>query len=416
VSRQDSPTEETTSDVEVTSDDDRLIYVSRVLRLALLDDRDARLGRVVEVVAGTPNGLRAPPILGFVAVVAKRRVFVPGSHVARVSTAGVQLTETAIDMRSYAVRRGEIAIGPLVGSRLGAEQIADVGLSGSDRPVAYWSVAVFVLAQRSVRRAPLRIVTWREGQHLFSGTEVDRDVARFRDLNAHDTARAFRTMPTPRRRKLTDALSDEALADVLETLPDEDQTAITDGLEAGRLAGVIAEMESDDAVDLLVGVAPDRREELLQSLDARTADRLRRLIEHDGDTAGGLMRPDPIVLTLTTSIAEALVHLRSRTIPIALSTIVFVTERPTHTPTGQYLGAVSFRKLLRSPPSAPLSTVVSSAPQPVAPELPAAELAEPCARLDLSVVPVCDTEQRLLGAVMVSDVIGHLISHDRTDA
>jgi Mg/Co/Ni transporter MgtE len=59
---------------------------------------------------------------------------------------------------------------------------------------------------------------------------------------------------------------------------------------------------------------------------------------------------------------------------------------------------------------------VRSTPQPVAPELPAAELAERCVRLDLSVVPVCDSEQRLLGAVMVSDLIGHLMSHKRTDA
>ena len=51
-----------------------LIYVSRLVRLPLLDSEGTALGRVADVVLGPPSGRETPRVIGFVAVVQRRRI------------------------------------------------------------------------------------------------------------------------------------------------------------------------------------------------------------------------------------------------------------------------------------------------------------------------------------------------------
>src|SRR5205085_2307933 len=81
-----------------------------------------------------------------------------------------------------------------------------------------------------------------------------------------------------------------------------------------------------------------------------TADPLRRLLIYEGHTAGGLMTPEPIVLLPESTVAEALARIRAEEVPAAVASCVFVTQPPTQPPTGIYLGALSFQRLLREPP------------------------------------------------------------------
>ncbi|MBY8853700.1 CBS domain-containing protein, partial [Saccharothrix sp. MB29] len=77
----------------------------------------------------------------------------------------------------------------------------------------------------------------------------------------------------------------------------------------------------------------------------------RRLLAYSFDTAGGLMTPEPVVLSPDATVAEALAHVRNPDLTPALASMVFVCRAPTATPTGRYLGCVHIQRLLREPPS-----------------------------------------------------------------
>lgn len=64
------------------------------------------------------------------------------------------------------------------------------------------------------------------------------------------------------------------------------------------------------------------------------------------------MTPEPVVLTASTTVAEALARARISDVTPALASMVFVVRPPTATPTGRYLGCVHLQKLLREPPRA----------------------------------------------------------------
>jgi Mg/Co/Ni transporter MgtE len=212
-----------------------------------------------------------------------------------------------------------------------------------------------------------------------------------------------------RRRQLAEALDDERLADVLEELPEDEQRKLIESLDLERAADVIEEMELDDAADLLGEFSAAKRDELLAAMEPEDANPLRRLLTYEGHTAGGLMTPEPLMLTPQTTVAEALARIRHPDLPSALAAQVFVVEPPTETPTGRYLGAVAFQRLLREPPGSRIGDCVDDEPRPVAPDLSELEVARRLAAYDAIAVPVCDAAGRLVGAVTVDDVLDRVL-------
>ena len=96
----------------------------------------------------------------------------------------------------------------------------------------------------------------------------------------------------------------------------------------------------------------------------------------------------------------------------ALAAQVFVTEPPRQTPTGTYLGLVSFQRLLQEPPGMPVSSCLETTIEPVSPDLPELAVARRLAAYNLLALPVCDDDGRLLGAVTVDDVLDRSLPSD----
>lgn len=136
---------------------------------------------------------------------------------------------------------------------------------------------------------------------------------------------------------------------------------------------------------------------------------LRRLLAYDENTAGGLMTPEPVILGANATIAEALATIREREIPAELAAQVFVAQPPISTPTGRFLGVISFQRLLREQPSTTLGECVPDGAEAVSPDLPLRDVAERLASYDLLALPVCDHADRLVGAVTVDDVLDHVL-------
>jgi Mg/Co/Ni transporter MgtE len=249
------------------------------------------------------------------------------------------------------------------------------------------------------------VVPYREVAELFDADGAGGELAALRALHPSDMARAVSKLPAEQRKEVADAMPDEDLADLLEELPEPDQARIIAALETDRAAHVLEEMEPDDAADLLSELPGAERTELLEAMDPEDAGPLRRLLLFDDHSAGGLMNPEPIVLPPEATVAEALARIRAEDVPSALAASVLVVQPPTQTPTGTYLGMVTFQRLLREPPGASLGLLAAQDPAPIRPELPEIEVAATLAAYNLLALPVCDDEGRLLGTVTVDDVL-----------
>ncbi len=385
------------------------IFVSRVARLALLDADGHPLGRVDDVVV-VPSGTDPARVLGLVATVERRRIFVNEARMGSIEASGVRLGSGTIDVQPFAPRAGEkLVLGDIHGTKVGDDFIVDVAIEESTRTGFWFVVAVALGTRGPLRRRRTRVVEWGDVAARFDTGPEYAELAELRNMHQSDVAQRIRTLPPAKRRRLAELMEDDRLADLLEELPEDEQVRLIGGLDLERAAHVLEEMEPDDAADLLGEMDEAERLRLLAAMPPEDSTPLRRLLAYAEDTAGGLMTPEPIVLRGSATVAEALATVRQPDRPMELAAQVFVVQPPTSTPTGRFIGSVPFQRLLREPPATRLEDCAHDDPEPVGPELPLRDVAERLATYDALAVPVCDGAHRLVGAVTVDDVLDHVL-------
>jgi CBS domain-containing protein len=392
---------------------DRLVYVSRLVRLPLVGADGAEVGRVVDVVLGL--GARPPRVNGFVVTVQRRHVFVGAGRVGEILPDGLRLRRGSINLRQFELRGGEhLVAGELIGRRIREGRVVDVGLTPSPEPFA-WEVATVAIGTGVLpgRRKTPKVLDWSEASELFADERpIDREAALLGGLHPAEMAAAIRRLPLSRRRVLASALEDDRLADLLEELSEDEQVRLVEELDQARLARVLDEMEADDAADLLAEFPASRQAELLGAMDPEEAEPVRRLLSYAPNTAGGLMTPEPIILGPQATVANALARVRDPDLPVPLASQVFVCLPPLETPTGRYLGVVGIQRLLREAPGKPVSRCVDEDWQAIDADASEREVAERLAAYDVVALPVIDPSKRLVGAVTIDDVLDRLLPPD----
>ncbi|EFV91097.1 MULTISPECIES: magnesium transporter MgtE N-terminal domain-containing protein [Dietzia] len=418
-------------------------FVARLAGLPVIGPDGDDIGRIRDVVVTMRSGHKPPRVIGLVVELpTRRRIFVPMLRVASIDPRSVSLVSGTINLHRFQSRPGEnLVLGALVDSVIGVERDQPAGeRSGNpDRPTRYQVVDVEIERQRSRdwlvsrlavrerrgrsplgRRGEVSIHPWNRIRGLDDaiGTPehgAESLVEQYADLRPADVAIALRELPEVRRLEVARTLDDERLADILQELPHDEQTEIVTRLELERAADVLEAMDPDDVADLLGELPEKDAESYLERMNPEDSSNVRRLLTFDADTAGGLMTPEPIILSPQTTVAEALAHCRNPDLSPALASLVFVVRPPTATPTGKYLGCVHIQALLRELPSAMVAETVDTSLSALRPTDSVDAVTRFFATYNLVCGPVVDDEGHLLGAVAVDDLLDHLLPDDWRD-
>ncbi|MGB8404124.1 MAG: CBS domain-containing protein [Mycobacterium sp.] len=408
------------------------VYAARLAGLVVLGPDGESIGRVRDVVVSIGVLRQQPRVLGLVIeMLTRRRIFVPILRVTAIEANSVTLTTANVSLRRFAQRPGEVLVlGELLDTRVRINdpeqpELSDVDMIVVDLAVEQartrdWMVTrVAVRSQRRLgRRTTVHVVDWQNVTGLTRSALAMPDqgvaqlLAQFQGQRPVEVADALRDLPPKRRHEVAKALDDERLADVLQELSESEQAELLEQLSTDRAADVLEEMDPDDAADLLAELDASRAELLLARMDPEDSEPVRRLLQHSPDTAGGLMTPEPVVLTADTTVAEALARVRDPELTPALSSLVFVTRPPTATPTGKYLGCVHTQRLLREPPAALVGGIIDTALPQLGPTSSIAAATRYFAAYNLVCGPVVDDQNHLLGAVTVDDLLDHLLPQD----
>ncbi|MFG6502568.1 magnesium transporter MgtE N-terminal domain-containing protein [Microbacterium sp. P05] len=408
------------------------VYVARLAGCTVFDPAGDRLGKVRDVVV-IYRAADPPRVVGLVVEIPGRRhVFVSIGRVTSIVT-GQVITTGLINVRRFQQRGGEVRVmAELLGRRVylvdgsGEAVIEDVAIERNR--LGDWDVGQLFLRRPKTSASPFArgattFAAWsevREQSHPGQSQSAEQLVATYTDLKPADLANTLLDLPEDRLLEVAEELSDDRLADALEEMPEEEQVHILEQLGDERAADILDAMEPDDAADLLGQLPEGRLEQLLDLMEPDEADDVRALLKYGPDTAGGLMTPEPIVLSADATVAEALALIRRHEMHPALAASVFVTLPPYETPTGRLLGVVHFQRMLRYPPHERLGAIIDDTLDPVPATASAAEVARMLASYNLVSLPVIDQAHRLVGAVSVDDVLDYLLpddwrSHDSDD-
>jgi Mg/Co/Ni transporter MgtE len=399
------------------------VFAAQLAGLPVFGPDGESIGKARDIVIGLRIDRQPPRVLGMVLELAtRRRIFVPMLRVNSIEPNAVTLATGSVNLRQFHQRTNEVlVVGQLLDARvrLGSGSPA-VLVDAAMEPTRTkdWRVVKVAVRERTgrlSRRGPVQVLRWED----ISGVSVSELTGQpqgaqellsvFETMRAVDVATTLHDLPPKRRYEVADAMDDERLADVIEELPEEDQKDLLAYLDDERAADILEAMDPDDAADLLAELSEVDKDRLLGLMEPEESAPVKRLLEYNFDTAGGLMTPEPVVLAPDATVAEALARVRNPDLTPALASMVFVCRAPTATPTGRYLGCVHIQRLLREPPFNLVAGVLDTDLARLSPTASLAEVTRYFAAYNLVCAPVVDDTDHLLGAVTVDDVLDHLL-------
>jgi CBS domain-containing protein len=386
-----------------------IVHLSLVIGGRLLDRAGDRLGRVDDVIVRLEG--EYPPVSGLLATVAGRPVFVPAEAVSEIDHGHVTLRRASLDLRPFERRSQEVLLKKDVldrqlinveGARLvRANEIELARLDGWYRVVGVdiglRGIARRVVPRRLARRIRLgQFLDWASVEPFTGHVPTVRLRVPYPKLARLHPAQLADLVEAASHREGGEIIQavggDEELeADVFEELDSQHQREFLDERSDEQVARVLARMQPDDAADALGDLAEHRRERVAELLPALQRRKVRALVGFDPATAGGLM---------SATCAEALERVRTSRSSAETLAWVYVMAR-----SKRLRAAIPLADLVRADPDMEIADAAVFAPPPVRPDAGVEELARLMADYDLTVVPVTDDRDQLMGVVTVDDVL-----------
>ena len=163
-------------------------------------------------------------------------------------------------------------------------------------------------------------------------------------------------------------------------------------------------MESDDAADLINGLDEERREPIVALLPGVQQRRVRALLGYDATTAGGLMSPDFICIFSQATSATRWDRIGSAARAGRPDSLAWIFRHES-APPPERRGICQVIDLLRATILEASAGEIAAPARAVRVEADLEEVARLMTDFDLTVVPVVDEDQRLLGVITVDDVL-----------
>jgi CBS domain-containing protein len=397
---------------------ERVLHLSELVGRPITDKRGESIGRLADVIVRL-RGADHPLVIGLVAAVGGREVFVPLEQASSFDGEALRLTSAVLDLRQFERRHGEVLLrADVLGHRLidvaSAHLIKAVDLE-LRRQGGEW-----VLAGVDTHRRPrglLKLISPSEtGMHVFE------EWANFEPLIGHASSALLRG-PFGRIRRLKPAqiadLLEEASkaeeteilgqvhadpeleADVFEELDEDLATRLLGARTDAEIAEVLARMRADDAADAISELPQRRRQPVLDLMPVGQRTKVLTLMGYNPTSAGGLMGMDYLTVPADVQVVEALAAVSGAHSlqPEALTSVHALDG------SGRLCGVVKLVSLLQADPAARLSDILDDDPVRIGADTDVVDVAVLMSDYNLITIPVVDQNSIMIGLITVDDVL-----------
>ncbi len=394
-----------------------LIALSEIVGAPIVERKGERIARVKDVVARMEEGAY-PQVTGLVSHAGGRDFYIPVSRIESITQNLVQLNSAAVNVGRFERRDGELLLKKDVLDRQVIDVVGTRVVRVNDLYLArgfggYRLVALDTGGRAIVRRlvpSGMRsrftgrmLTDWREIEYLMSDSPSVRLRTRhiqLRKLRPQQLARIVSGLSKQEGAEVLSSLDEEQAADTLEELSTEQQAQLLSVMPVEQAADLIEEMEPDEAADVLAKVPGPRQDQLLDEMEQPESEAVRKLLEYDSDSAGGVMTTNVLTIAPEAPVADALRVYNSQEDAPDFAYYFFVLD-----PDGRLEGVLSMRQVLAAHAGALVRDVMTREPVTVRPGDEPRPVAETIAEYNLLAIPVVDDENRFLGAITVDDVL-----------
>lgn len=219
-------------------------------------------------------------------------------------------------------------------------------------------------------------------------------------LESAELAHVLEAFPHNVRARLWSAAGHEAGADVLLHMNQDAAAQLGEELGAEALLETTTTLDATEVAELVEALSDEVTEELLAAMDAARRQQVDAVLSSPEGTAGRIVHHDAVAVRPEVSVSVLQRYLnRFGELPENTDQLMVVTREQ------RFLGTVRVLDLLRQPADSQVSEIMTTEIRTVAPEMEQRELLRLFLDHDLVSAPVVGDDGKLLGRVMVSDVM-----------
>jgi magnesium transporter len=182
------------------------------------------------------------------------------------------------------------------------------------------------------------------------------------------------------------------------------QVDIIDDMTREQASDILEQMGLDEAADVLAGLPEDRAQELIGLMDKEDAEDVQELLEHEEDTAGGLMTTEFLSFPASMTVEEAIKELRLEAPNVETIYYLYILD-----PNERLEGVISLKNLILALPQTVLGDIMQAPVKTVQLEEDEKAVAEFISKYNLLAAPVVDEQNVLRGIVTVDDIVALLL-------
>jgi len=232
----------------------------------------------------------------------------------------------------------------------------------------------------------------------------DHDTDQIRDLiaplHAADLADLIGFVPSDFHQQLLDIIGSDLLPDVLSELDESVRDGVLELFEPGDLAAAVSELETDDAVYVIEDLDEDQQAEVLRAVPAEERAALLEGLSYGEESAGRLMQRDLIAVPAYWSVGQTIDYLRDTDELPETFHQIFVVD-----PTFHSIGAVDLDRVLRTKRPVKIIDIMDPDLRRVPVDMDQEQVGYLFQQYGLVSAPVVDPDGRLVGVIMVDDVV-----------
>jgi len=410
------------------AEDGTALHLSCVLGIPVLGPAGQQVGRLTDVIArlageGTTVAWH-PGVTGLVVDYEGQEKFAHAYQIVRLDSESAHLSIEPAALGPFERRPGEVLLGRDLRSRHlihleGARLVRANEIELAKIGTAWQVIGVDTSSRPVLRRAlprrlrsrvrPGRVVDWADVQPFVAHVPSARlqiPYRKLRRLHPAKLADLVEAASHEEGEEIIRAVGEdrELEADVFEELDTEHQLEFLSARSDEDAAKLLSAMAPDDAVDLLTELEQDRRLPILQQVSPAAQRKMRSLLSYNAETAGGLMNPDFVTVTSSSTVQDALDAVRASLSPPEAAGVVFVVGED-----GTLQGTALVVDLLRAEPSADVAVATRPDPASLSPGADVHEVVRTMTDYNLAVAPVVDAGGHMLGQITVDDVLELLL-------
>lgn len=229
-----------------------------------------------------------------------------------------------------------------------------------------------------------------------------------RDLHPADIADILEDLDSHGREMIFSNLDPELAAETLSEIDDEElQVSLLKNENPEKVAEIIENMDTDDAADLLNELDDAKADAIISNIDdIETQEEIQELLEHDEDTAGGLMTTEIFEISSHLSKVEILNQIQERHQEVVSFYDIYVVDEHR-----KLVGTINLQELIIAGNSTLAKDIMNNTDiKSINAEMHWKDVAEFMNKYNLITVPVISHEHELLGMVSVDDILDRLLS------